>query len=148
MRRKRIVIAVDNSSGSRDALEAGCALALASGAIATLVYVRRPRNPLGDPFYQCALTEDFVRARAAFGEAEAVLAETDVEWEAEILDGDPADCILELARARGADLIVVGSRGRGAITEALLGSVSNEIVHKADRPVLVAKQRYRARLAA
>ena len=44
-----------------------------------------------------------------------------------------------LARSRNVDLIVVGSRGLGPAKGALLGSVSSEIVQKADRPVLVAR---------
>lgn len=55
------------------------------------------------------------------------------------LDGDPA---LELARAceRDVDLLVVGSRGYGPLTRALLGSVSRELVKKAICPVLVARR--------
>jgi nucleotide-binding universal stress UspA family protein len=45
--------------------------------------------------------------------------------------------VVELARARNAALIVVGTRGLGAVTGALLGSVSSSIIHRTDRPVLV-----------
>jgi nucleotide-binding universal stress UspA family protein len=143
---KRIVIAIDGSAGSREALETGLAIARGSGAMATFVYVRPgPHRLLGDPFYQRALSEELGRARAALEEAETLVTKAGVESQAEILEGHPAEQILELARARDADLIVVGSRGRGAIAVALLGSVSIEIVNKADRPVLVAKQRSPAR---
>jgi nucleotide-binding universal stress UspA family protein len=67
-----------------------------------------------------------------------------VESESEILEGDPAEQILQLARLRGAALIVVGSRGLGAVPGALLGSVSSAVVHGADRPVLVVKPRARS----
>ena len=143
---KRIVIAIDGSAGSREALETGLAIARGSGAIATLAYVRPgPPRLLGDPFYQRVLSEELGRARAALADAEALVAEAGVQSETEILEGRPAERILELARARAADLIVVGSRDRGAIAVTLLGSVSTEIVNRADLPVLVAKQRSRAR---
>ena len=63
----------------------------------------------------------------------------DVEVAYEVVEGDPVDVILELARVRDVDLIVVGSRGLGAVRGLVLGSVSNAILHQADRPVLVAK---------
>lgn len=53
--------------------------------------------------------------------------------------GDAAGKIVGLARKRVADPIVVGSHGRGAIAGTVVGSVSREVVHDADRPVLVAR---------
>lgn len=48
--------------------------------------------------------------------------------------------VIGLAREIGADLIVVGSRGLGALSRALLGSDSNNIVHHAHCPVLVVRE--------
>jgi len=44
-----------------------------------------------------------------------------------------------LADSKGADLIVVGSRGRGPVGSALLGSVSHGVVRQAKRPVLIVR---------
>ena len=141
---RRIVIAFDGSDASGEALEQGLALARAAGAVATLVYVRHAPFPLvGDPFYARALGRELRRGRDVLHEARTVTAEAGVAAETELLEGDPAARIVELARLRGAELIVVGCRDRGALAEALLGSVSQAIVHEADRPVLVAKRRSR-----
>ena len=54
-----------------------------------------------------------------------------------LLDGDPAREILRAAREGDHDVIVMGSRGRGRVTAALLGSVSNRVMHDAEVPVIV-----------
>ena len=56
-----------------------------------------------------------------------------------IWEGDPAESIVEAARSEGADVIVVGSHGRGAIGRALIGSVSDQVVRHAPCPVLVVR---------
>ena len=141
---KRILIAVDGSDGARAALEEGLGLARTSGAVATVVHVRQtPLSIFGDPYYERALTAELRRGRELLDEAQALAAEAGVAAELELLEGDPAEQIVDLARLREADLIVVGCRDRGPIAGALLGSVSQALVHGADRPVLVAKQRAR-----
>ena len=51
--------------------------------------------------------------------------------------GSPGPELCRLATELGADVVVVGSRGRGAIKRALLGSVSSHVVHNAPCPVMV-----------
>jgi len=54
-------------------------------------------------------------------------------------DADPATAVVELARQRGADLIVMGSHGRTGLGRLLLGSVSEQVIGQATCPVLVVK---------
>jgi nucleotide-binding universal stress UspA family protein len=61
----------------------------------------------------------------------------DMSLTTRLLDGDPAREILRAAREGEHDLIVMGSRGRGRVTTALLGSVSNHVMHDAEVPVIV-----------
>ena len=61
----------------------------------------------------------------------------DLSVTTQLLDGDPARELLRLAREGDFDVIVMGSRGRGRVTAALLGSVSNRVMHDADGPVIV-----------
>lgn len=60
---------------------------------------------------------------------------------AELLEGSPKEQIVSDARSWGADLIVVGSQGRGAIKSLLLGSVSLAVVLSAPCSVLIVRER-------
>jgi len=53
--------------------------------------------------------------------------------------GDPAFAILEQAKASQADLILMGTHGRGGLARFLIGSVSHSILHQADCPVLIVR---------
>jgi nucleotide-binding universal stress UspA family protein len=61
--------------------------------------------------------------------------------ELRVLIGDPAENLLTLAEEEQAQLIVVGSRGRGALKTALLGSVSSTLTTRAPCPVVVVPPR-------
>ena len=61
----------------------------------------------------------------------------DLSLTTQLLDGDPAREILHAASENDHDVIVLGSRGRGRVTAALLGSVSNRVMHDAEVPVIV-----------
>lgn len=65
------------------------------------------------------------------------LAERGVEASHTVLPGRALQAILEFADEQNADLIVVGSSSRPAVTERLLGSVPLDLIKKSSRPVLV-----------
>jgi nucleotide-binding universal stress UspA family protein len=132
-----IVIAIDGSEGAAEAVVAGARVARTLGTTAILVYVRPSLGPLGVPYYQEKLSEQMAQARVALDRARELVVQEGVDAQEEILEGSAADRVVELARDRNAPLIVVGSRGLGAVAGALLGSVSSAIIHRSDRPVLV-----------
>ena len=53
--------------------------------------------------------------------------------------GDPAQTLLEIAARYGCALIIMGARGRGALRSALLGSVSQAVLHSSPLPVTIVK---------
>lgn len=137
-----IVIATDGSSGSAHALEQGFELASALSADVSVVYVRHaPHAFLGSPYYQNVLTEERTHASGVITDAKLHAIRYDVDPEYEVLEGDPVDSILAVADSRDADLIVVGSRGLGRVAGTVLGTVSKEIIRRAERPVMLAKER-------
>ncbi|MGH3070712.1 MAG: universal stress protein [Gaiellaceae bacterium] len=72
-------------------------------------------------------------------EAAAVAAEHAIVSTTALLRGDTVDEIVAYADSRDVDLIVVGSRGHGALSSALLGSVSHGILGESKRPVLIVR---------
>lgn len=57
----------------------------------------------------------------------------------EVTHGEPAERILEAADRLEADLIVVGSHGKGRLRHVLLGSVAEKVLHRSTRPVLASR---------
>jgi nucleotide-binding universal stress UspA family protein len=56
-----------------------------------------------------------------------------------VMEGKPAQTIIEASKARKSDLIIVGNRGHSGILDWMLGSVSQQIVNNCTAPVLVVK---------
>ena len=77
-------------------------------------------------------------ATAALARTARELGATTVEQQVE--RGEPGAVLCERADALGAAVVVVGSRGRGAIRRALLGSVSSYVLHNSPCPVLVVRR--------
>ena len=136
----RIVIATDGSEGAWSAVQEGVELAYEVGAEVTFVTVRHGVPLLGSPHYQEHLTRQLAQARAALDRAEAEADRRGVLHESEILEGDPASLIADLARSRYADLLVVGSRGHGGLASALIGSISRALLTRSPVPVMVVRE--------
>jgi nucleotide-binding universal stress UspA family protein len=132
-----IVAAVDASAASRAAVHEAVILAAELDVPLVFVYVRRsPAGLFGAPIYQRRLTKELQRARRVLDAALKVASVAEVEAQAEILEGSARRRIVEFARDRGAQLVVVGSRRR-----RLGRSVSSAVTRAADRPVVVAASR-------
>jgi len=128
----RIVIGYDGSDASKRALER--AASLANGGPVVVVSAVPPlisrAARLADPIE----AEDHMRHLA---EAKARLSELGIEATAVEGVGDPATVIVAEADDIGADLIVVGSEGKGLLERLLVGSVSAGVTRKTKTDVLV-----------
>jgi nucleotide-binding universal stress UspA family protein len=137
----QIVIGTEDSPDAATAVEHGLELAHGLDASVTFVCARVvPNALLGDALYRREFAAEVARARDVVREAMAKAAAAGVHADYEILDGSPADAILNVAETHDADLIVVGSRGLGPVQSAIFGSVSKEVVTRSPLPVLVVKK--------
>ena len=71
--------------------------------------------------------------------AKALLAEAQISCECEVTTGDPAHMLIEILERFECELVVMGASGTSTLRSALLGSVSNEVLHSAGVPVLIVK---------
>lgn len=71
--------------------------------------------------------------------AQALLNEAGIAFETEVASGDPAHTLIDILERYGCDLVVMGASGMSTLRSALLGSVSNEVLHSASVPVMIVK---------
>ena len=140
----RIVVGIDGSPESVQALRWALAEAKLRGAelrvVHTWTYPYIAAGPGLDPGLDADMIDNAERLAT-----ELVTRQLDelgdetlgVDIERAIVEGGPAPALLEAAE--GADLLVVGSRGRGGFTGLLLGSVSQQCAHHAPCPVVIVR---------
>jgi nucleotide-binding universal stress UspA family protein len=139
-----IVAAVDASAASHAAVEEAVNLAAELNAPLVFAYVRRgPAGVFGRPVYQERLTSENQRARRVLDRALQIANIAEIQAEGEILEGSPGQRIVEFARDRNAQLVVIGSRRR-----RIGPSVSRAVTRAADRPVVIAPRPSSLALAA
>lgn len=133
----RIVVGVDGSPQSLEALRWALKQAEATGASIEAIHAWQIPVAYGAPVAVMPGESFAASAERALGESvEQVLGErTDIQVTRVAEQGLPAKVLLE--HSRGAELLVVGSRGRGGFKGLLLGSVSQHCVSHAHCPVVV-----------
>jgi nucleotide-binding universal stress UspA family protein len=139
----KILIAVDGSELSLDGVHHALAL-VRQGLKASMVlaHVQEPAT-----LYELVTTRDPDLIAAASLEAgdhlmapaRALLDAAGVDYETDVGVGDVAHTLVDMIERSGCDLVVIGAQGQGAITTALLGSVSQEVAHASPVPVTIVK---------
>lgn len=139
-RLKRILVAFDASDQARFALTTAVSIAADSGARLTLVHVFVAPAFFG-PAYRLVDSNtraEILRTEQSRLEAAKATVPASISVDTLMRDGDPAAEILRAAADIHADLIAIGTHGRGRIAHAFLGSVASAVIRGAVCPVLTA----------
>jgi len=140
----RIVVGVEGSGGAKAALRWAIQTARYRGGCVEVVtaysHTYVPASPDFNyvPIDPVDLEAEVTKMQAAV--VDGVLADADcpdIEVRRTVTRGRPADTLMKAAQ--GADMLVVGSRGRGGFRGLLLGSVSQQIAHHGDCPVVIVR---------
>lgn len=135
-----LVVGVDGSAGAAGALAAAAQLARATHHQVVAVHVENvPAAVFAAPTVGAGdmVTAIDEGANQCHLGCELALAGTDIVWSFEVRAGDPATELVAAGRDHQAACIVVGRRGHSRLARLLVGSVTDRLVHHADRPVLV-----------
>src|SRR3712207_1823397 len=142
----QVLLATDGSEESKLATEAATELSRETGSEVHLVYVLpTPAQLIGHHLYTDEIRESLIGGAERDAEkflkeqAEKITSNGGKVTETHLRSGDPDKEILRAAEALDVGLIVIGSRGLGAISRALMGSVSDSVVRHAHCPVLVVR---------
>jgi nucleotide-binding universal stress UspA family protein len=138
---KSILLAVDGSEHAIHAARMAGDLARVMQTESLRIVVAYDPIPsyLGEPNLQQAINARLLEAQEVLQKALQTVGEVPAEIHTELIEGSPAEAIIEVARTRNSDLIVIGSRGLGRLVGALLGSTSQKVVSHAPCPVLIVR---------
>ncbi len=140
---KKVLVPIDGSSHSDRAEQTAVEVAELMGAEVCLIHVIIPpqytafygETPI--PISQNVMDELENRGKALLDEHAAKYSGSPVKIRTELFVGHPAETICQRAKEGGYDLVIIGSRGLGAIKGYLLGSVSDRVSHHAPCSVLI-----------
>ncbi|AZK48743.1 universal stress protein [Paenibacillus lentus] len=140
----KIVAAYDGSKAATKALNKAIELVkLSPDATLEVVHVFDfPRFYVAEGYapVPASINQDFYElAEKTVEEAKGRLQAAGVNGTVQLIQGSPAEVILDHVKKNNNDIIVIGSRGLGGIREFVLGSVSHNVVQHAKVPVLVVK---------
>jgi len=138
---QRILLAVDGSEHAVRAAKVAVEMAhCMKSAELRVVVAYDPIPPfLGEPNLQLAIDARLNEAQGILKKAVGLVGNSHIDVHTELIEGNPAEAIIEVAKTRNSDVIVMGSRGLGRLAGLLLGSTSQKVVSHAPCPVLIVR---------
>jgi nucleotide-binding universal stress UspA family protein len=143
---RRIVHPSDFSPASRSAFRFAIDMAKSMRAEVIFVHVLMPIAPVGEGYISPTAYEELERSVRSSGQRglERLVRrarQAGVRARAVLLEGAPYQAIVRAAKSRRADLIVMGTHGRGGLAKLLLGSVAERVIAAASCPVMTVRSR-------
>ena len=137
----KILLAVDGSKHALHAAKVAGDLARSMNSERLRIVVAFAPIPsyLGEPNVQAAIDARLKEADEILQTALRVVGKIPGEIHTELIEGSPAEAIIDVANTRQSELIVMGSRGEGTLAGLLLGSTSQKVVSHAPCPVLIVR---------
>jgi nucleotide-binding universal stress UspA family protein len=137
----QILLAVDGSEHALHAAKVAGDLVRSVKAKELRIVIAYEPVPayLGEPNLQNTISARMNESQDVLHEAESIVGQVPAEIHSELIEGQIADAIINVAETRGCDLIIMGSRGLGRLAGALLGSNSQKVVSEAQCPVLIVR---------
>lgn len=138
---EKILLSVDGSEHALRAARMAGDLARAMNAKEIRIVVAYDPIPpyLGEPNLQQAINARLDQSKSILDAAVKEVGQVDAEVHTDLLEGSPAEAIIDVAKSQPTDLIVMGARGLGRIAAAVLGSTSQKVVAHAPCPVLIVR---------
>lgn len=147
---KLILVPLDFSDVAGRVVDMAASLARALGAEIHLVHVAAP-DPLfvgydaGPEVVRDRRAERLREEHRTLQEIAARLTAQGIETHPHLVEGSTVETICSIAHKLGVDLIVMGSHGRGALYQAIVGSVSAGVLRQSAAPVLLVPSRIEAK---
>lgn len=138
---ENILLAVDGSEHALNAARMAASLAKVMNSQTLRIVVAYDPVPvhLGDPYMQEAINARISETDQIIQRAVQAVGTVPAEVHTDMIEGDPAEMIIEVAKTRDSDVIIMGSRGLGKLAGLLLGSTSQKVVSYAPCPVLIVR---------
>ena len=130
-----VIVGYDGSDGARAALETALEMSAALGERVVIAFgydIQRLGGEVKD--YAKAVQE---RAEEVVSHGRHQAQAGGAEVESVVIERHPAEALAELAKERGARLIVVGTHGESPLRGAIIGSTAHKLLHLSEVPVLV-----------
>lgn len=136
---KKILVPLDGSKNSFRALDLATSIAQHYHSAIIGIYVidiplsmeYATVDPIGQHIHK--------KAERFFRKAKSSTVQKHIQFKSIIKHGKTVEEILKFAKTEKCDLIAIGKRGMGSVTEVILGSISHALIHKSKIPILIVK---------